>query len=1749
MRPLLSVWRLMCAVVVLVGLAPPADAGCNVVPSKAISFNADLGATNRPYAGPNESLEITVRSCDASPGVGASASEHLVTVLFTPPGGPTNAVVLTAASDCAALAAKLAACDAQLGGGTTSCVAAPASGLQVMERKDLRSLAFRFPDSAALPGGPFAGAAAIAVSGAGDPLPCGVATTGCSSASGLVACVDRYYATDRACGTAVAHPTFPHFTALPQPNDYQADCFGEAPPCTASASAVRYTFDSAGNMLIPVNWTGVLLPSTVPVPRLLDVSFRSPFPFSIPDQVFLGSFTPEGALLPPIFEPKLKPGNLVPDTVDISGSVDAPYTILRIAHRHGTCAGGENAGQRCSTTADCDGAPCPLSCRGDPAIACTGNADCGADGPCGELYDATLVASASPLELPRSQASPWPGICQEDSSVSCPDMSCASGPCVNYAFQANSPVDISSLALRSSELRTFSVIEPLGLKDENGDHDSGDRVAVLRNRITGLTQPLGADPLCGITGTPTGRAVASTSSAVGFDVPAIAVEGDLMAMLESEPAENFCELNGDGDRADAVLRAFRLGDGERQDPALPRVTVDGGAVLDGAAVAISDGLVFTRRSEAAQSKKVTELVSTDDGFNKRRAEIPRLSGDGRYVLMRDIPSVQGVVPKLYMRDRCVVKGRSVAGCTPSNEDVATGVPSTADYGFSRDGRWVVFTSGTANLVPGDTNGKLDVFVKDRCIAEGVAVPGCIPSLERASVAGAPPSIVEADAASNVDDNGLPRSARRMISDDGRYVAFDSMATNLDGGDPFVNDVFVRDRCVSNGTAVAGCTPATHRVSGFAPQPGADARRPSISGDGRLVAYDACLDVTNCNPQDVYVRDRCTGAPEDCTPTTRLVSYGIPGNPLPGGRSSDPALSRDGRYVCFQTAASNITRASGIIVRDLQTGLAENADLGYNGQPAFNGQLCDISADGRFVAFQSRALGQDSPADLTDRPQYVRDRATGLTELVPRSSTGTPGRSCCQSTTVDYYPPSISDDGTVVAFGSSFPDLVYVDDGINADTLPQAFVRGLDPAPANVAASDLDGDGELDDRPLLVLDARAAAPTSETLCPTDAAAVAGGAVAYLRRESSGGTGSCAKGSLNADDDTSDAVLQLWKPGPGPRVPGSSQNLRCAATAVSLSDTWVGARVSEAGEGHDLNRDGDVSDDVAAFRAVDAPAANSCSGDASWAFTGQAADTVQVSASIGIVITPETAQGKSLNGDADTADRVLQVYKLNGRKATRVRCVADDHATCTSGVRLAVDDVVPGEPANSSCGPVHLIAFRVDEAAQGVNLNGPNTCSGGANAFGLCDGDAECPGGTCVPGDADRSDHVLHVLDTVTGELINTGMAAVPCTFDACDARQPYRVDGSVVKFLSLESDQNGLDLDGNGTGNGLVVQSFDFCASRNTTIGGVNPTAPGQAPTHEGEAFTTAAGRCALSSPSSCNGNSACNADATAFCDLDTCNDETNKCRFRESVSCAVDADCRRCILRQPSSCNTSNDCPGGSLCVPTRVTVPVAIADQDRDGVADDVDNCPDVSNPSQLDLDGNQIGDACEGSATGLSCSPTIVPTCVVAATGQLLVDERTAGKERLGLQWKQLGSATTATGFGDPVSGALGVAACLYRDDGMLVQGYVVDRGGHSCSGKPCWKAKSDTGWTYVDARTAADGIAKIGFASGAAGKGTVSAQGRNVASKGQTSLATGIAAALVGQTHPTIQLVTSNGFCVGATLNDVTKDDGVQFKAKKD
>ena len=170
------------------------------------------------------------------------------------------------------------------------------------------------------------------------------------------------------------------------------------------------------------------------------------------------------------------------------------------------------------------------------------------------------------------------------------------------------------------------------------------------------------------------------------------------------------------------------------------------------------------------------------------------------------------------------------------------------------------------------------------------------------------------------------------------------------------------------------------------------------------------------------------------------------------------------------------------------------------------------------------------------------------------------------------------------------------------------------------------------------------------------------------------------------------------------------------------------------------------------------------------------------------------------------------------------------------------------------------------------------------------------------------------------------------------------------------------------------------------------------------------------------------------------------------------------------------------------------------------------------------------------------------MAGQAQLQSNDAHSGKETLKLRWAKIATTTTRASFGNPVSGSTVAALCVFNDTGTPVGELIVDRAGKTCGTKPCWRLTGKQGLAYQDKMASAAGVTKIGFVGGAAGKGKASARGKNDAAKGLTSLPTGLSAALTGNKSPTIELVTSDGFCVGATMNKVVKDVALQYKAQK-
>jgi Tol biopolymer transport system component len=290
----------------------------------------------------------------------------------------------------------------------------------------------------------------------------------------------------------------------------------------------------------------------------------------------------------------------------------------------------------------------------------------------------------------------------------------------------------------------------------------------------------------------------------------------------------------------------------------------------------------------------------------------------------------------------------------------------------------------------------------------------------------------------VERGGDNESLNPSISADGRYVAFQSAATNLIADDRNPSwDIFARDR-------QAGATELIS-VSTAGIQGNGESTQPSISADGRFVAFSSYADnlVANDRNQqwDVFVRNRQAR-------TTELISVSSSGEQA-NHRSESPSpesISADGRYVVFQSDATNLARGKmpvrwEIYMRDRVRHTTELVSLSSQGEPADrNCRWPSISGDGRYVTFQSSAtnlVSEKAAYNWEFYNVYVRDRQSGKTELISASASGVPGDHNSTNAT-------LSADGRYVAFLSTAVNLVKGEEGRQPDLL-RAALGGENPA--------------------------------------------------------------------------------------------------------------------------------------------------------------------------------------------------------------------------------------------------------------------------------------------------------------------------------------------------------------------------------------------------------------------------------------------------------------------------------------------------------------------------------------------------------------------------------------------------------------------------------------------------------------------------------------------------------------------------------
>jgi Tol biopolymer transport system component len=393
-------------------------------------------------------------------------------------------------------------------------------------------------------------------------------------------------------------------------------------------------------------------------------------------------------------------------------------------------------------------------------------------------------------------------------------------------------------------------------------------------------------------------------------------------------------------------------------------------------------------------------VSTGGAQATGASDTPSIDGSGRYVVFASaaanlVADDTNNLGDIFLRDR-------LAGATTRVSLAAGGAElnhGSSSPAISGNGLVVVFRSEASNAVPGDTNGLSDIFVRD-------LVSGTV---TRVSVS-----------TSGTQANGL--SYAPAVNHDGRFIAFVSTATNLVPNDSNVAyDVFVHDRQTGETSRVS--------VADDGAQANSNSLDPALSGDGRFVVFSSLAN--NLLPGGVtgiigiFVRDRQAGR----TSREDIATDGTRGP----GSSGQPAISADGRHVAF---GSNVALVAGdtnsswdVYTRDRQTGATTRISVGAGGTQADLGSsFPSLSADGRYVGFDSDATNLIADDTNNRMDVFVHDRTTGETRristatdslgaLVPLQTQGTGG---------DSRSPRLGASGRVVAFSSDAVGLVRSD---------------------------------------------------------------------------------------------------------------------------------------------------------------------------------------------------------------------------------------------------------------------------------------------------------------------------------------------------------------------------------------------------------------------------------------------------------------------------------------------------------------------------------------------------------------------------------------------------------------------------------------------------------------------------------------------------------------------------------------------------
>jgi len=377
--------------------------------------------------------------------------------------------------------------------------------------------------------------------------------------------------------------------------------------------------------------------------------------------------------------------------------------------------------------------------------------------------------------------------------------------------------------------------------------------------------------------------------------------------------------------------------------------------------------IFVRDRQTGATSRVS-LSNNGTQANNGSAN-PSISGNGCYVAFGSIAynlvsNDSNGLPDIFLRDR--QSNTTTIISVSENGTQSNGLSLFCS--ISQNGRYIAFYSDASNLVPNDLNGCGDVFVRD---------------LQTNTI-----SLV------SVSDNGTQSngySGHPTISGEGRYIAFESDASNLVANDTNGNmDVFVRDMQTlttirASASYSGGSGNGRSSLSSFV-----DTIGQCISADGRYIVFMS--DSTNLLPEDmdiggpnIFIRDQETN-------TTSLVSIS-PGGAQANGFSEDPAISLDGRYVAFKSAATNLVPGDmnnelDIFVRDCQKNTTAIASVSNDGAQGNGDSRNPYLGDGRYIALISDSSNL-VPDDTNGRKDVFVARNPLCEELPPAVSPPSP----------------------------------------------------------------------------------------------------------------------------------------------------------------------------------------------------------------------------------------------------------------------------------------------------------------------------------------------------------------------------------------------------------------------------------------------------------------------------------------------------------------------------------------------------------------------------------------------------------------------------------------------------------------------------------------------------------------------------------------------------------------------------------------